>query len=275
MDIRITTLIENSPDENSSLHYEHGISFYIEKGNQKLLFDTGQSSAFIENAEQLGKDLTALDHVVLSHGHYDHTGGFTTLCKKTNTFHLHIKKGLFQKKYTYKNDTYTFKGNNFDEQFLQKRGIAYAFIEQDVTEITDGVYVLTNFPRIYTNEIINQSFQVETESGYRQDYFEDEVLLAIDTSKGLVVILGCSHPGVRNMLDHVKLKLQRPIYAVLGGTHLKEADAARIEDSVAYLVREVDGPIGVSHCTGDTAMRELQKATHRYFHNKTGSEFTI
>ena len=122
---------------------------------------------------------------------------------------------------------------------------------------------------------MNPNFQVETDSGYKQDYFEDEVLLALDTSKGLVVVLGCSHPGVRNMLDHVKLKLQRPIYAVLGGTHLKEAETARIKDTVEYLVHEIDGPIGVSHCTGEEAMQQLQKATHRYFHNITGSVLKI
>ena len=79
MPIQITTLIENSPDEKNLLQYEHGLSFYIEKDNEKMLFDTGQSGAFIKNAAQLGKDLSTLDHVLLSHGHYDHTGGFTAL----------------------------------------------------------------------------------------------------------------------------------------------------------------------------------------------------
>jgi len=275
MSLRITTLIENTAGDDASLEHEHGISFYIEKEGHTLLFDTGQSGAFVKNAAKLGKDLSDLEMVALSHGHYDHTGGFLGLLNVTRSFDLCLKESIFHKKYSFNKQSYTFKGNSFDEELLQERGIAYRFLTKDVTELIDGVYGVTNFPRIYSDEVISSNFQVLVEGEYRQDFFEDEILLAIDTPEGLVVVLGCSHPGVRNMLDHVKLTLQRPIYAVLGGTHLKEADAGRIADTVEYLITEVDGPIGVSHCTGDAAMARLKKESPRFFHNRTGSVLEV
>ena len=75
MTLKITTLIENQPDEAGALAFEHGLSLYIEFAGKRLLFDTGQTGAFVDNARKLGVDLTTLDAVVLSHGHYDHSGG--------------------------------------------------------------------------------------------------------------------------------------------------------------------------------------------------------
>lgn len=82
MSLKITTLIENMADAEEKLEFEHGFSLWIETENKKILFDTGQTGAFVENAEKLGIDLSETDAVVLSHGHYDHTGGVPALCKR-------------------------------------------------------------------------------------------------------------------------------------------------------------------------------------------------
>ena len=79
MTLKITTLIENQPDEAGALAFEHGLSLYIEFAGKRLLFDTGQTGAFVDNARKLSVDLATLDAVVLSHGHYDHSGGFARL----------------------------------------------------------------------------------------------------------------------------------------------------------------------------------------------------
>lgn len=81
MTVKITTLIENNSD-NPSLHSEHGLSFYIQVDNTNIIFDTGQSGKFIENADKLNIDLKQTDYVILSHGHYDHSGGFISLIKE-------------------------------------------------------------------------------------------------------------------------------------------------------------------------------------------------
>ncbi|MFO7849819.1 MAG: MBL fold metallo-hydrolase [Spirochaetia bacterium] len=275
MPLRITTLVENSEGEDLSLEHEHGISFFIEKDDKTILFDTGQSSAFIRNAEKLGADLSALDFTVLSHGHYDHTGGFPALIGISRSFELLVKEEIFIEKYSYKNGKYSFKGNPFDLDFLRCNNIASRFIEEDCTEVLPGVYLITNFPRIFPDEVVGEHFVVLENGEYRQDNFEDEVMTAIDTPKGVVLLPGCSHPGPRNMIEHAKNQLKRPVYAILGGTHLKEAGKKRTAETADYLLTEVEGPIGVSHCTGERAMAQLREKTPRFFHNTTGSIFEV
>lgn len=282
MAIRITTLIENSAGEDPLLSNEHGISFLIEKENRSILFDTGQSSAFIRNSKKMGLDLSASgvglsspDFVVLSHGHYDHTGGFTALSTISRDFELRVKEGIFTEKYSYKDGSYTFKGTPFTRDFLDRNKITYRFVEEDCTEVLPGAYLVGNFPRIFPDEVPGEHFAVLEEGTYRHDTFDDEVLLALDSPKGLVIVLGCSHPGVRNMIEHTKNLLAQPVYAIIGGTHLKEAGEKRMEETVDYLVREVKGPIGVSHCTGEAAMARLGAASQGYFHNITGSVLEV
>ncbi len=271
MGLKITTLIENTKGEHLALKSEHGISFFIEKDGHNLLFDTGQTGAFLENAEQLQIDLSNLEYVIISHGHYDHSGGLQALTELAKKFELIVGDGFFNKKYGYKNNKYKFIGNNFDEQFLSKKDIPYRFVTEDITEIVSGIYVITNFPRIHKDEVINTRFKLIEDDKYVNDSFKDEVLIAIDIPEGLVVLLGCSHPGMKNMLDSVQKLLGKPIYAVLGGTHLVEASDDSFDISMEYLNKSEMKVIGVSHCTGQKAMSNLSASNDRYIHNRTGS----
>lgn len=275
MSLKITTLIENTKDKNSVLKSEHGLSFFIEKDGHKLLFDTGQSGKFLGNAEQLQIDLSDLEYVIISHGHYDHSGGFEALTGKAKKFELIVGDGFFNKKYGYKNNSYEFLGNNFDEELLVKKKIPFTFIKNDITEILPGFYVITNFQRIYVDEVVNTKFKLMEDGKYVNDSFNDEVLAAIDTPEGLVILLGCSHPGMKNMLDTVRKLLETPIYAVLGGTHLVEANNDSLNISMDYLNNGEMKVLGVSHCTGQKAMADLSISNDRYFHNRTGSTLVV
>ena len=275
MALKITTLIENTKGEHLALKSEHGISFFIEKDEHKLLFDTGQSGTFLENAEQLQIDLSDLEYVIISHGHYDHSGGLQALMGIAKKFELIIGDGFFNKKYGYKNNSYEFLGNNFNEEFLIKKRIPYRFVKNEIYEILPGLYVITNFPRIYKDEVINTRFKLMEDGKFVNDPFNDEVLVAIDTPEGLVILLGCSHPGMKNMLDSTRNLLKKPIYAVLGGTHLVEANDNSLDISMDYLNKGDIKVIGVSHCTGQKAMTDLRISNDRYFHNSTGSSLII
>lgn len=275
MALKITTLIENTKGEHLALKSEHGISFFIEKDGHKLLFDTGQSGIFLENAEQLQIDLSDLEYVIISHGHYDHSGGLQALMGMAKKFDLIIGDGFFNKKYGYKNNSYEFLGNNFNEELLLKKGIPYRFVKNDISEIFPGLYVITNFPRIYKDEVINTRFKLMEDGKFVNDPFNDEVLVAIDTPEGLVILLGCSHPGMKNMLDSARNLLKKPIYAVLGGTHLVEANDDSLTISMDYLNKGDIKVIGVSHCTGKKAMTDLSISNDRYFHNRTGSSLIV
>ena len=122
--------------------------------------------------------------------------------------------------------------------------------------------------------MINPRFKLLTNGEFIDDPFDDEVLVAADTPRGIVVIVGCSHPGIKNMLDTVRNLLKKPLYAVLGGTHLVEADPKSLDQSVQYL-ESSDMLIGVSHCTGETALGRLAATSDMYFHNRTGSSLFV
>jgi len=269
--IRITTLIENSPGEHLALKHEHGVSFCIEANGRKVLFDSGQSGSFIENAAQLRIGLDDIEFVVVSHGHYDHSGGVRALADVTANFELVFGKGFFEDKYAERNGGYEFLGNNFTQTFLEQRGLRFSELDSPVRELVPGVYALGGFPRIHADEVINPRFKLLRKDSFVPDPFDDEIMLVIDTPKGIVALLGCSHPGMRNMLDAVKTRFKKPIHAVLGGTHLVEASAEGVKASADYLVNSDIGTIGVSHCTGSGAMKILGESEKHYYHNRTGS----
>ena len=271
MSIRITTLIENSQGEHLSLAVEHGISFLIENEKHSVLFDTGQSNMFLSNAEKLGLDIHKVTHVVLSHGHYDHSGGFRGLVDYHKGFDLILGKGFFNKKYALFNGSCEYLGNDFDKTYLEEKKISHHFIDGNLMEIVEGIYVLSGFIRDHADEVISPRFVIRGESQFEQDTFQDEVMLAVDSPGGIVVILGCAHPGMKNMIDSAKRLLGRPVCAVLGGTHLVESSEESFTQSVNYLADEALRYVGVSHCTGSKAMEILKNTNSRYFHNRTGS----
>lgn len=275
MCLSITTLVENSKGEHLALKNEHGISFFIEYGGHKLLFDTGQSDTILQNAQELMIDLGSVEHIILSHGHYDHSGGYRYVEKVAPGAHLWMGKGFFEPKYGKRSNSYEYLGNNFSPEYLDEQHIAHTIVEEDVTEIVKDVYAVTNFPRVHANEVVNPRFVLKTREGFIPDRFDDEMLIAIDTPKGMVVILGCSHPGMRNMLDAVKSRFGKRIYAVLGGTHLVEAQGQCLQDSLAYLTSGEIEVVGVSHCTGKEIISHMGETNSNYFHNRTGSSLFV
>jgi 7,8-dihydropterin-6-yl-methyl-4-(beta-D-ribofuranosyl)aminobenzene 5'-phosphate synthase len=277
MDIKITTLIENSLGEHLALYNEHGISFYIETERGNILFDTGKSGRFIDNAEQLNIDLKNTDYVILSHGHYDHTGGFKKFVERFgHSFQLCISPLLLKEKYGYDGKAYQFLGNNFDEEFLKQKEIETRFITESIVEIIPGVFAATHFKRNAPFEKLNNRFYISKDGEYVLDSFEDEIVVVVETQKGLVVLLGCCHPGIVNILSTLIEKTGKNIYGILGGTHLVEADQERTKLTMEYL-KEIEVKIlGISHCTGDYAMSRLQEEhKEQFFHNCTGTSIEV
>jgi 7,8-dihydropterin-6-yl-methyl-4-(beta-D-ribofuranosyl)aminobenzene 5'-phosphate synthase len=262
MSLKITTLIENMPDKEDKLAFEHGFSAWVELDDKKILFDTGQTGAFAGNAEQLGIDLSEADGVILSHGHYDHTGGvpalLTKLKKKTPVY---IGKEFFLPKYKLLEDgNYKYNGTPFKKEQLAENAMAEQYyIEDTVTKISGNLILFKNFSRTNDFEKVNPKFFVRTEQGLVQDLFPDEIALGIVTGQGLVLLVGCSHVGIVNILETVRKTMSIPIAAIIGGTHLVEAREDRLEKTIeAFRVHGVK-TIAVSHCTGEAGMALLQK----------------
>jgi 7,8-dihydropterin-6-yl-methyl-4-(beta-D-ribofuranosyl)aminobenzene 5'-phosphate synthase len=276
MAIEITTLVENNQGEHTALIIEHGLSFLIETEKTSVLFDTGRSEALLANAKKLGKNLDGVEHVVLSHGHYDHSGGFSSFVQSRSDrcFDLITGEGFFDKKYARFNASYQYLGNDFDQQYLLRRGIAHQTVKT-VKEVADGVFVVGGFKRIHTEETIHSRFVLPDGDQWKADLFEDEVLMVVESNKGLIVIVGCSHPGILNMIDHVKETFKKPIYALLGGTHLVEADALRIDQTLSAFKEEGIAVLGINHCSGSLAIEKATRGSKIHFENTTGSSLIL
>ncbi len=272
MNVKITTLIENSVDNNCELIPEHGLSFFIESKEANILFDTGQTGKFIKNAKKMDINLSNTNYVVLSHAHYDHTGGLRKFVNTYgNEFDLYISTYFFDEKYSYEDNKYIYKSNNFDKEYLNRNNIKTNIVEDSLTQITPNIYLVTNFTRRMKFEKMNKKFNIKKEGEYILDKFNDEVAVVIDSKKGLVVLVGCSHPGIVNILNTIHKRLNKNIYGVLGGTHLIEGDNERIEKTIRFLKKMDIKLIGTSHCTGQYAMNKIKKEFGtRFFNNHTG-----
>lgn len=277
VEMKITTLIENRENKDSQLKFEHGLSLYIEVCDEKILFDTGQTGDFVDNAAFLGKDLDKLDYCIISHGHYDHSGGlkrFLATTKKAPK--LLVGEEFFRKKYKLVGEDYKEDGNLFSEEDLLNLQVDIQKITEDITYLSDELMVFKNFLSKVSYEEKNNYFFLKGGENYFIDEFVDEIALGIKTSKGLVVIVGCSHVGVVNILQTIQERTKLPIYAVIGGTHLIRANEERIRKTIQAFQDMDIQLVAVSHCTGDVAVEMIQeKMPQQFVYNNTGNIIEI
>ncbi len=259
MEFRITTLVDNSVSLSASgLIGEHGLSFYVETDNKKILFDTGQNMALSHNAQILGIDLSRIDIVTISHGHYDHTGGLKHLLEKNTAFSLYAHPDIFDDKLrSRKSGAYKHIGVPFDKRVFDHTDVQI-HLSRNAAEITPGVFTSGEILQKNDFEIIESQFFVQRDGEIIPDPLADDQALILDTKKGLVVLLGCSHRGVINTLNHIKkLFPEKKIHAIIGGLHLGKATDAGLQKIIEHLGAFELEKIGVSHCTGTKAMLAL------------------
>jgi len=257
--LRLTALMDDRAAAHGRCEAEHGLSVFVEYGDKRILFDCGQSGLFLENARALSVDLDHLDAVVLSHSHYDHARGFRCLAERGPVGSpLYTGPHFFEKKLARKDGALRDLSAGFDREFLEDRRIRHREI-RGCEEIFPGVYLVSGFPRVYGFEKIPDRFLRQTPDGIEGDSFPDEVCMVLETEGGLAVLAGCAHPGILNMLTHIRELLGKPIRAVFGGTHLMEAEEDRILRTVDCL-REMGLEIlGLSHCSGASAGEKISQ----------------
>jgi 7,8-dihydropterin-6-yl-methyl-4-(beta-D-ribofuranosyl)aminobenzene 5'-phosphate synthase len=267
----LRTLLENNLSRNRALTAEHGLSFLVETGGRKILFDCSAGKAARKNAEKMHVSLKDMDYVILSHSHYDHAGGYPDMVSHGVRAPLVTGPRFFEEKYARDGEKYTYLGCGFGQELLEKKEISHLTCEGTLT-LFPGCHVAGGFERKYGFEKPPARFVRQTEAGMVEDEFPDEVCLVIEDVKGLIVIAGCSHPGILNMTESVSERFGKPVYAVFGGSHLVEADEARLVETMKILGDMGIETAGFNHCTGDVAQERLAQngGDTKYLHLKTG-----
>jgi 7,8-dihydropterin-6-yl-methyl-4-(beta-D-ribofuranosyl)aminobenzene 5'-phosphate synthase len=275
MEIKITTLSENTA--NTVNLAEWGLSMLVEADGLKVLFDTGSGIAAVHNAQLLGVDLSAVDRIVLSHGHYDHTGGLLEVLRIAGQKEVIAHPDIWGRKYgRMEGGPERYVGIPFIREGLEVMGASFHLSTKPV-KLSDHMMTTGEIPILTDYESVETYLLVKEGEELKQDSLNDDLALIIDTDFGLVVILGCSHHGIVNTLQHVrKLTGKELIYAAIGGTHLVHASKERLKKTAAALKEMGVQYLGVSHCTGFASSAYLAREFgDRFFLNNAGTRITL
>lgn len=256
--MRIVNLIENTPGVEGCL-YEHGLSFYIETKNHKLLVDTGASDAFIHNAKVLGIDLTKIDTVILSHGHYDHSGGILSFVKMNPNAKIYMQKNAAGQ-YYHKDET------------VEK----YIGIDQEIKHLPQVVWVdgdlkIDNELELFSNVTGrrlwpqgNMELKELVDGAFLQDEFSHEQYLVVTDGDKKLLVSGCAHNGVLNILEKYRGLYGENPYAMISGFHMRkktdytDEDIAVMEETARELC-DTDTVFYTGHCTGEYPFEVMKK----------------
>ena len=247
---QLTILCENTVTRPGGLIGEHGFAVLLESDQGRFLFDTGQGLGILGNARVLGKDLTTLDGIILSHGHADHCGGLLQVLENCANVNLYAHPGVFVERYWSGRFERRANGSPWSREQVVAAG-GQLIPVREFLEPIPGLYLSGEVPRHSTFETGDPNLMIAGEGrSLRPDPFDDDLSLALDTPRGLLVLVGCAHAGLVNILRHFRSQTGKPVFAVLGGTHLAPAGDEQFAATVDYLRRSGIERIGLAHCTG-------------------------
>ena len=278
--MKIINLIENTEGKSGCI-YAHGLSFYVETAHHKLLVDLGPSSETLENAKTLGIDLSAVDTVILSHGHYDHSGGIIPFSK------VNAKAAIYMQSLA-TGEYYADDGENAEGERYR-----YIGIDKDIASlpnvhmisgdcvIDDELELFTIKNRTHELPFTNKRLLIKNPDGFVRDNFAHEHFLVVSGDGKKVLISGCAHNGILSIMDAYKEKYGSAPDAVISGFHLMKKTDYR-EDQLSE-IREIAKELTAyptkfftCHCTGVPAyeaMKEIMGDKLTYVHS--GDEVTL
>lgn len=271
----IKVLAENTSISNY-FGSEHGLSIYIETKENKILFDVGASELFYRNAEKMGVDISEVKYLVLSHGHYDHGGGLKTFLEKNKTAEVFCQRLAFEKHYSEReNDKLHDIGLRQD--LKKSRQIV---LSSDRFFIGKGIQLFSNVVQREHVSNINRGLLTEQYGKIVPDSFFHEQNLIIEEDGKTVLLVGCAHNGIVNILEHFhSIKKRMPDY-VIGGFHLSilgtESKDLETIDGISEYLLGTKAKYFTCHCTGLEPYKRLKSLMgERISYLSGGSEIEI
>lgn len=254
--MKVVTLLENESCR-SDLAAAHGLSLYIETQKHKILFDTGPNDDYLSNAEKLGIDLKAVDIAILSHGHRDHGGGLKTFSALNPTADIYVHQDAFKEYYAEKPDGLKYIGLDHSMDITR-------FIMTSGEEVIDEeLMLLSDIPDLVGALASSHMQRQMTEDGLIQDTFTHEQSLLISAEGKVVLIAGCAHRGIVNILRSATEKLHRRPDMTFGGFHLFQLNQG--SPASEQLITQTGNALlqgktiyYTGHCTGDYAYEKLK-----------------
>lgn len=255
--MKMINLVENTK-RNECLN-EHGLSFYIETEKHKLLVDTGASDLFLNNAEILGVDLTQVDTVILSHGHYDHSGGLLPFAKINPNAKIYLKYAADGDYYHIYPDGDKYIG--IDKEIMK---LPQIITVKDNLKIDEELFLLTGFDGKRKPSWSNQKLKQKVGDQYIQDTFLHEQCLVLTQGERKILLSGCAHNGILSILDKYQKYFGEYPDTVISGFHMmKDIDHTQEEveyiKQTAYELLETKALFYTGHCTGQAAFAIMKE----------------
>jgi 7,8-dihydropterin-6-yl-methyl-4-(beta-D-ribofuranosyl)aminobenzene 5'-phosphate synthase len=252
--MKLTVLVDNNTLIDRYFFAEPGIALFIEQGGKRILLDVGYSDIFIKNAQKMNIDLRTLDYVVLSHGHMDHTWGLDPLVR------LYIEsqvEGIPHKKPTVVAHPLVFVSKMFDGMeigsLFSRDKLSKNFpikLSKDPIWLTERILFLGEIERTNDFETKKPIGSIMKPDGEEPDYLYDDTALAYKSSKGLVIITGCSHSGICNIIEQAKkLCKEERVIDIVGGLHLLDPPEEQLQGTLEYLKKLNPEKMHACHCT--------------------------
>ncbi len=266
--MQLTVLMDNNTIIDRYLFAEPGLSFLIEDKGKKFLFDTGYSDLFIKNATKMGIDLLDTDSIIISHGHLDHTGGLEPLVKlytEAKTEGLdHKKPELLAHPLAFVSKWITDFidiGSLLDESRI--RGYFDLHLSSGPVFLTENLVFLGEIKRINNFEGQTPIGSTIIDRKEAADYLRDDTALAYRTAQGLIIITGCSHAGICNIIEQAKRVLKEDrVIDIIGGLHLLDPSAEQLDGTLDYLKRLQPAAVHACHCTDLSSKIAISKVVN-------------
>ena len=255
----LTVICDNHAGEG--LLSEHGLAFALRADGNHILFDTGSGETLIHNAAKLGIDLAEISHLVLSHGHYDHTGGVVQVLHLNKHCPVIAHPFVLSERYS-RHPERPVRRISMPvsvQAALQQLAPAQLHFQSISSMLSRNIGITGKIPRISEFEDTGGPFYID-EAGQFSDLIPDDQALWINTPQGLVIILGCCHAGLVNTVEYIRhLSGESQVAGIIGGLHLLHASPERIEQTLMYLKKLKPHFIYAGHCTGDDVVVTLRE----------------